>query len=403
VNSGEATLRSGCGYSAWVPRPNFVLALVTATVLAVITAVPAAAAAGPAAADPVARADRALDRALRGLVAARGGPPGAIAVVQRGQRRRVFAAGVGDVADRRPLRASQRMRIASVSKAFSGAVALSLVRAGRLSLDDTIGDVLPGLPVAWHPVTLRQLLAHTSGLPDFTATEAFAAAVTASPKRAPRPRTLLSYAEDEQLRFPPGSAYRYSNSDNVAVGMIAEVVTAGSYRRALHRGVFAPLRLHRTLLPIGPAVLAPFIRGYELGGGAPEDVSREVAFGGWAWASGGIVSTPGDLNRFVRAYAGGRLFGGATRRAQHRFRPGASEPPGPGRNSAGLALFRYRTRCGTVFGHTGSILGYTQLIAATRNGRRSLTFTINTQAPDELIPRLRRAQATAVCAALAHP
>jgi len=81
--------------------------------------------------------------------------------------------------------------------------------------------------------------------------------------------------------------------------------------------------------------------------------------------------------------------------------PGASEPAGPGTNGAGLALFRYRTGCGSMLGHTGSIFGYTQLIASNRNGRRSLTFTINTQASDDLVPELRRAQVRAVCAALA--
>jgi hypothetical protein len=61
---------------------------------------------------------------------------------------------------------------------------------------------------------------------------------------------------------------------------------------------------------------------------------------------------------------------------------GQSEPPGPGRNAAGLALFRYRTRCGRVFGHTGSIpAGYTQLVASTPNGNRSVSFTITIQAP----------------------
>lgn len=368
-------------------RPLAALVL-TAAALAVV---PGTAPAGPLPAD----------RALRGLVAARGGPPGAIVVVQRGPRRQVHTAGVADVARGTPPRASSRMRIASISKAFSGAAALALVGAGRLSLEETIGRLLPELPAAWHAVTLRQLLAHTSGLPDFTATEGFAKAIAASPRRPPRPRQLLSFAAGRPLRFAPGSAYRYSNSDNVAVGLMVAATTASSYRTALHRLVFGPLRLRRTDLPLAAELLAPYLHGYEQEGGRLDDVSRAVAFAGWAWASGGLVSSPGDLSRFVRAYVGGRLFGGATRRAQRRFRRGSSEPPGPGRNAAGLALFRYRTRCGTVYGHTGSILGYTQLIAATANGRRSLVFTVTEQIPERLLRRLRRAQATAVCAALA--
>ena len=116
-------------------------------------------------------------------------------------------------------------------------------------------------------------------------------------------------------------------------------------------------------------------------------------------ASGGIYSTPHELTRFVRGYVRGDLFGRATRSAQFHFVPdGSSEPPGPGKNSAGLGLFRYRTTCGTVFGNT----------AATKNGRRSVTVSVNRQlAPDapgidavRAFARLRRTYRVAVCALL---
>ena len=104
-----------------------------------------------------------------------GGPPGAIAVVQRGNKREVHTFGVASLETKRRMRVDDRMRIASTAKAFSGAVALSLVSKGALSLDDTIGERLadlPGLPEGmpeeWHEVTLRQLLNHTSGLPEYS-------------------------------------------------------------------------------------------------------------------------------------------------------------------------------------------------------------------------------------------
>jgi D-alanyl-D-alanine carboxypeptidase len=84
-----------------------------------------------------------------------GGPPGVIAVVQRGKHREVHAFGVRNIKRGLPMRADARMRLASTSKAFSGAVALSLVTKGKLSLSDTIGKRLPGLPKAWHEITLR--------------------------------------------------------------------------------------------------------------------------------------------------------------------------------------------------------------------------------------------------------
>ena len=137
----------------------------------------------------------------------------------------------------------------------------------------------------------------------------------------------------------------------------------------------------------------------------PVDVTHEFA-AGWAWASGGVVSTPRDANAFIRAYARGATTSPAAHRAQFTFRPGSSEPPGPGQNSAGLAIFRYQTRCGTVYGHTGNTPGYTQFAAATRDGSRSAVVSINSQITPHInsdrFPELRRIYILAVCAALAR-
>src|SRR5215218_2949987 len=277
-----------------------------------------------------------------------------------GQSREVHSFGVRNLKNNQPLRAKDHMRIASVAKAFSGAVALSLVSKGLLSLNDTIGDLLPGLPKAWHAVTLRQLPNHTSGIRDFTESDELVAALLDSLKKAPTPRKLLSYA-GKMLRFDPGSRYRYSNSDNIVVGLMIEAATDRSYESQLERQVLGPLGLTETTLPRGPNLSKPFIHGYsnDPSQQSPEDVSEDFA-AGWSWASGGIVSTPADLNDFIRGYVGGKLFDRRTRAKQRRIvEGGSSDPPGPGKNSAGLAIFRYETRCGTVWGHTGNTFGYT--------------------------------------------
>ena len=82
-------------------------------------------------------------------------------------------AGVANVETDEPIAVNDTARIASVAKAFSGAVALSLVTEGDLKLSDTIGHRLPGLPKAWYPVTLAQLLDHTGRLPDYIKSPAF--------------------------------------------------------------------------------------------------------------------------------------------------------------------------------------------------------------------------------------
>ena len=353
-------------------------------------------------------ADAALDAKLQALVARQGGPPGAIAVVQRGKHRDVHAFGVGNIKTERPMRAGDRMRIASAAKAFSGGVALSLVSKGKLSLNDTIGERLPNLPDRWSKVTLGQLLNHTSGIPDFSKSKGFKKAVFASLKKAPPPEKLLTYIYDKDLLFKPGSKYHYSNSDNITVALMVEAATGKSYERQLRQQVYRPLGLKKTSLPSGPNLREPYIHGYknEPSEQPPEDVSEIVA-AGWSWASGGIVSTPLDLNTFIRGYVGGRLFDKQTRAQQRRVREGgSSEPPGPGKNSAGKAIFRYETRCGTVWGHTGNTPGYTQFMAASRDGNRSVVVSINEQLTPELgdpkaFDALRRAEEQAVCAALA--
>ncbi|MDW4911053.1 serine hydrolase domain-containing protein [Streptomyces sp. ADMS] len=350
--------------------------------------------------------DQSLQRQLEQLVRAPGGPPGVIAVLQRGESRRILRAGVADLDTGRPVEPTDHMRIASTAKAFSGAVALRLVDRGTLGLEDTIGRRLPALPRAWHAVTLRQLLTHTSGLPDFSRSPDFLSILTADPHHRFDSRRLLDFVAGEPLLFRPGSRYQYSNSDNIAVALMAEAATGNRYEELLRRLVHRPLGLRNTSLPQGFELPEPYMRGYDVSlqpPAAPEDVSELIGASG-VWASGGIVSTPHDMTRFIRGYAGGALVSPATLREQRRWVDGASEPAGPGGNEAGAAIFRYTTRCGVVLGHTGNTPGYTQLIAATPDGERSLTFSLTTQVNEATKPRLleklREVEENLVCALL---
>lgn len=370
--------------------------IVAGLLLGLLAAVPAPARA--------ALVESALQHALDELVATPGGPPGAIAIVQVDNRTQIFTAGLGDLNSRRRMRPTDHMRIASVSKAFSGAVALSLVERGVLSLDDTVGELLPGFNPDWDGATLRELLNHTSGIPSFTTNQSFFDRLIAYPRTPVPPRQLVEYVADADLEFPSGSSYAYSNTENILVGLMVEAATGHSYERELGSRVLGRLGLRETGLPAGYRMPRPFIHGYAVN---PPDVGddSEIVAAGYVWASGGIVSTPFELNRFVRAWAGGKLVGGATRDAQLSFvTGGSSEPPGPGRNSAGLGIFRYETGCGTVYGHTGNFFGYTQFMGASGDGRRSAVVSANAQlSPDvkpEIWETLAAANELAVCAAM---
>lgn len=350
--------------------------------------------------------------ALNKLVAMPDGPPGVGVVVQRGGQLRFHTAGRARLDSPKPFRLDDHMRIASVTKAFTGAVTLELVERGKLSLSDTIGELRPEMPPSWHAITVRQLMYHTSGLPNYTATAAFQAYFPDHLTDYISPAQVIGFAASEPLEFPPGTRYEYSNTGTFVLGLMIETVTGRPYARNLRDLVLKPLGMNETTLPFtSPALPKPFIRGYVFAGPgqAQENVSQAISPSG-VWAAGGIVSTPRDLNVFARAWGGGSLLEKpAVRKAQTRFlRPfSGGEPPGPGQNRGGLTLYRYRTPCGVVFGHSGNFPGFTQWIAATPDGRNSTVVSANTQlappstGPQDVFRSLRHIVRRAACSALA--
>ena len=343
-----------------------------------------------------------LQNALASIVSDPDGPVGVITVVDTGDEVSVHTAGTVSVDSSEAPGSGDHMRIASLAKAFTAAVAYTLVEDGVLSLDDTVGKWRPDLPAAWKDITLAEVMNHTGGVPDFGGNPAFGEAVGESPTVAPEPTAIVAFA-GQGVDFPAGSKYQYSNTGPFVTALIIESATGMPFREVLGQQVLDPLGMKDTTLPANddPTVPAPTFAGYDPGeDGEPEDVTEVVNFGGWAWSSGGIVSTPDDLTKFVQGYVGGDLITGATRDAQFEFfGEGNSEPRGPGDNRVGKGMFEYTTRCGTVYGHSGSVFGYTQYMAASEDGTKSVTFTINTQYGDELLPKIRAAEELAICEA----
>ncbi len=253
------------------------------------------------------------------------------------------------------------MRIASTAKAFSGAVALSLVSKGTLSLNDTIGEFLSDLPKpppdAWargYPQAASQphqrpaRLLREPGLPE--------SALERAPHKHPGRRsclltctTISRPALRSRFQVPVFQLGQHSRGPDGRGGHGQDL------RKPAPKAGLRAARPEEDYPAAGPNLREPYIHGYDLSEDPPEDGSEALA-AGWAWASGGIVSTPADLNTFIRAYVRGDLFDLRTRAKQRRvIEGGGSEPPGPGKNSAGLGVFRYETSCGTVWGHTGNI------------------------------------------------
>ncbi len=344
-----------------------------------------------------------LQRALEEIVDAPAGPPGVSVLIDRGRHIEFLGAGVADLRSDRPPRPDERFRIASVAKGFNAYIGVKLAGDGTLPLESTLREWIPGVLPEAEGVKLRELLQHTSGLPDYIRAPAFVKQFLSDPTAYLSPTQLTEFVREEPLEFPPGSRYHYSDTDNIAAALIEEEASGLTYQQLLSRRVFGPLGMRSSSLPLTTALERPFMHGYDVEPGKkPEDVSRLINPAG-AWASGGIVSTPLDLARFARVYVPTILA--ATKELEGPFRPGSSSPPGPGKNLAGLGIFRYRTGCGTVYGHTGSFPGYRILLAASPDGKRSVVFVANSQiVPGGQAPKvaaaITRAQARAVCRAL---
>ncbi|MBQ0988075.1 beta-lactamase family protein [Streptomyces sp. F63] len=332
----------------------------------------------------MARTDRLTAAVERLADAARA--PGAAAYTREGGRARFATAGVADRRSARPIGRADRFRAGSVTKVFVATVVLQLRAEGVLRLSDPVEKHLPGLVRGrgydGTRVTLRQLLTHTSGLFDYVrdprlAEESFGRGFRKHRFDTRSPRELVRAALRHRPYFAPGSGYRYSNTDYILLGLVVERVTGRPYARAVEDRIIRPLGLSGTSFPgTRHGLPRPHGRAYSAaaapggsGSGALVDVTELNP--STAGAAGEMVSTLGDLDRFLRALLRGELLPGP----ELRRMTDTSVTHG----RYGYGLFPERLPCGvTVWGHNGSISGSYVRITATAGGRRVLGYRVNT-------------------------
>ena len=330
------------------------------------------------------------------------GAPGIAVSIRRGDQEQFLTSGFASTEAKRPIRPDTRFRIASVTKSFTAAIVMQLVAENELSLGATVDDVVPNLLGPGGRVTIRELLAHTSGLPDYIKSEAFVKRAGAGERITPR--QALRFIANRKLEFEPGSKYSYSDSDNIALGLIIEKATGRSYEQELRSRILAPLDLRETNLATSLRFPKPHAQGYQYsadGRGKPENVTRVPLDPNGAWASGALVSTPRDVAHFFGALLGGELVPANRVREMKVTVPGAGDPPGPGKNNAGLGIFGWEIACGEIWGHTGSWPGFRTLGAASGDGGSSIAVVVNaTEISDRANEAVLRAQELAACRAL---
>ena len=252
-----------------------------------------------------------VQRELNGLVS-EAGFPAALATSQDSRgRSRDYTAGVGNLRPAPGCRSTARCASAATARRSSRSSLLQLVDEGKVDLDAPVETYLPGLVhgdgVDGTLITVRQVLQHTSGVPNYTAvmnTDFFA-----TRHQYVEPRELLDLALT-QPGTPPGSAWSYSNTNYVIAGLIVQKVTGRPLAEVVTDRVIEPLHLRDTYVP-GPGEEELRERhplGYHASepGGELRDIT--VLDPSWAWGAGDIVSTPSDLDAFFVALLGGELL-----------------------------------------------------------------------------------------------
>ena len=232
---------------------------------------------------------------------------GAAIVVRHGEVLARFAAGPADTAQKLPNRPETIFRLASVSKQFTAMLVLKQRDQGRLKMDDKICPYLvptyvKSCPKAWGPITVKEILNHTSGIPDISEMPDF------FPKLA-KPTTtqeIIRRFVNKPLDFKPGTNWKYSNSGYILAGAIVEKVGKKPFGQALHDDITAPLKLNRTGYTNGYPP-SGYAKGYLRPGTQASPIN-----GSQANAAGGVYSTVDDLSRWDRAFGADKVASAAT-------------------------------------------------------------------------------------------
>jgi D-alanyl-D-alanine carboxypeptidase len=244
-------------------------------------------------------------------------------------------------------------RVGSMTKTYVAIVTLGLVGEGKLALDQPLSAYLPDAPAAVLPITLRQLLQHTSGIYNYTDTDAFWAAYQANPMRKWQPSELVDLALTQPAYSVPGAEWHYSNTNFVLLGMMLEHLTATPIAKLIRDRILTPNGLHETFLDGAEPVVGQLSPGFDQDGheiGSSYDASL-------AWTAGAMVASAADEARFVALVGTGALLPPAL---QLELTRGVDTPESGLQYGLGVFLFGAAITggVGPGIGHGGDIMGF---------------------------------------------
>lgn len=300
--------------------------------------------------------------------------PGAVVVLRTPDGDYTLTHGRRGLDDPTPVTADDHIRIGSNTKTMTGTVILQMVQEGAVALDDPVSKFRPEVPNG-DAITIEMLLNMRSGLFNYSTTYAMNHTLDMDPLKAWQPEELVALGLRYPAYFGPDEAYRYSNTNTVLLGLIAEQIDGKPLEVVFQDRLFAPLGLTRTRLPARDdhRLPEPHARGYmytdnviTLATNAiPPDLQFDAEAGrllpndqtdanpSWGWAAGAGISTANELADYVAALTDGLLLG-PEMQALRMDSPRTTDPENPSAAQYGLAIGKF----GPLYGHTGELPGY---------------------------------------------
>jgi D-alanyl-D-alanine carboxypeptidase len=299
--------------------------------------------------------------------------------------------GVGDAATGAAPSLRDRYRIGSVTKVFTATVTLQLVAAHQVSLSQSIQHYLPGvLPASFPPITIAELLNHTSGLPGGTGSgddEDDPALFVQHRFGDFSPAQILAELQGQSMRFAPGTEQQYNGMNYFLLGSLIEKVTGHGYASEVAARIIRPLHLTDTSVPAGTdyGIRLPYLHGYQAvpqadGSTQLVDVSQQSPY---PWAEGGMISSARDLRTLITSLMRGRLLPAAELNDMTTvpdvpyLGTNQCQVGNPGHACFGMGLMSATLGGVTVWGKTGSRPGYTDGVFATRDVQRVLVYAFS--------------------------
>jgi D-alanyl-D-alanine carboxypeptidase len=297
--------------------------------------------------------------------------------------------GVRDIDTREPVTADGNFRVGSISKVFTAVVVLQLAAEHRIDLGRSVQHYLPGLlPASIPTITVRELLNHTSGLPDATLGGGDAQWFADHRLDSWTPRQIVADAVTRPMKFAPGTEQDYNGTNYYLAGLLIERVTGRTYAHEVRDRIIRPLALRNTYVldRHDPRLPGPHAHGYvavtEDGTTTLHDVSEQSPY---PWAEGGLISNSTDLTRFVSAIFKGGLVPASeldemftVPKVKYLGTDNCVIGPEAGQACYSAGLMKSTMPNGlTGWGKTGSRPGYTNGLFATRDLSRVLVYSMN--------------------------